>query len=67
MRRILLTAVAVAPAWAQCSMCRTAAAAQGDHAMHAMNAAILVLLVPAVVLFCGVFLLAKRGDSRVDE
>ena len=28
-----------------------------------MNTAIVVLLVPAVALFCGVFVLAMRGDE----
>ena len=65
--RILTAALAAAPAWAQCSMCRTAASAQGEHAMRAMNAAILVLLVPAVALFCGVYVLAIRGDGRPDS
>lgn len=52
-----------APVWAQCSMCRTAAASQGAHGMHTMNTAIVVLLVPAVALFCGMFVLALRGDA----
>jgi hypothetical protein len=49
---------AAAPALAQCSMCRTAAAAQGPSAMHAMNMAVLLLLLPALALFSGMFVLA---------
>ncbi len=44
---------------AQCAMCRTAAAAQA-HAAGTINTAILILLLPAVALFSGVFLLAFR-------
>ena len=51
-------AVAGAPALAQCSMCRTAAASQGAGAASALNTAIVILLIPALALFCGVFLLA---------
>ena len=55
-----LLAWGAVPSWAQCSMCRAAAASQGAGATHALNAAIVVLLVPAVALFTGVFLLAFR-------
>jgi len=55
------------PLAAQCSMCRTAAASQGPHAAHAMNVAIIILLVPAVTLFSGVFLLAFRYGKAADE
>jgi hypothetical protein len=43
---------------AQCSMCRTAAAQA-----NGIDKAILVLLVPAVVLFCGTFLIAFRSQG----
>ncbi len=52
-----------APMAAQCSMCRTAAAAQDALAAQALDAGIVVLLVPAVALFTGVFLLAFRSDA----
>lgn len=45
---------------AQCAMCRTAAAAQGARAASTLNTAILILLLPALVLFSAVFLLAFR-------
>ena len=55
------------PALAQCSMCWTAAAAQGHGAAHALNTGILLLLLPALSLFCGVFALAfwyaRRGGD----
>jgi hypothetical protein len=63
-KRLGMAAAVAAPAWAQCSMCRTAAAAQGAGGVGALNAAIVVLFVPAVVLFCGVFAFALRGDRE---
>lgn len=47
---------------AQCPMCRTAVQ-QDAAAAHALNRAILLLLVPAVGLFCGIFLLAFRSRN----
>lgn len=54
------------PVLAQCSMCRTALAAQGPEAADAFNRAILILLVPAVVLFSSVFLLVFRLREPAD-
>lgn len=48
------------PLLAQCQMCRTALGALGSAAADAFNRAILILLIPAVGLFCGVFLLMFR-------
>lgn len=45
---------------AQCPMCRTALGALGPEAADAFNRAILILLIPAVGLFCGVYLLLFR-------
>ncbi len=62
----LLVATGVpAAALAQCSMCRTATA-QNAHAAKTINAAILILLLPALALFSSVFLLAFRR-SGADE
>jgi hypothetical protein len=44
-------------------MCKTAAAAQGAQAAQAMDYAILILLFPAVGLFCGLFLMAFRSRN----
>ena len=58
----------VVPTAAQCSMCRTALAAQHGGA-DVFNKAILILLLPAVVLFSGTFLLvytqhrARNGEK----
>jgi hypothetical protein len=56
-----------AAAWGQCSMCRTAAAAQGASAGKTLDHAVLILLVPAVTLFAGVFLTAFRIGSGQNE
>jgi len=55
-------------ALAQCSMCRQAAESSPQFA-SAINTGILILLIPAVVLFCGVYAVAFRyhGSERTDE
>jgi glycerol dehydrogenase-like iron-containing ADH family enzyme len=44
-------------ALAQCAMCKAAAAASGNDAL---NTAILVLLIPPVMIFCAIFIVAYR-------
>jgi hypothetical protein len=59
---LLLAAAAVPPeAWSQCAMCRTVAAQA-----NGIDKAILVLFVPAVLLFCGVFVFAFRSQGADD-
>jgi heme/copper-type cytochrome/quinol oxidase subunit 2 len=54
--------------FAQCSMCRTAAAAQNAKAAEAFNVAVVILLAPAVILFSGVFVWTiRRRDSAAEE
>ena len=60
MRLIVAGILTGAAASAQCVMCRTAAGAQSASASHAMDHAIVVLLAPAVVLFCGIFVTIFR-------
>ena len=55
----LLLLGSAAPALAQCSQCREAAAATADGG-RAINLGILVLLVPTLGLFVGVFVFALR-------
>ena len=43
-----------------CAMCYTAAAAQSEKGKHALDAGILWLLTPAVGLFCGFVILARK-------
>ena len=67
--RTLLALVATqVAAWGQCAMCRTAAA-QIPEIASTLNSAILILLVPAVGMFCGVFYLSfrYRNSDREDE
>ena len=67
---VLAWLLAAAPAWTQCSMCRTAAAAQGPEAARAMNMGVLLLLTPAVALFSGIFALAfwcARGKGAEEH
>ena len=48
-------------AWAQgCVLCYTSLASSGPAAMHAFEMAMLTLLVPALFLFLGIFLLIYR-------
>jgi len=63
----ILAAIASLPAFPQCPMCRTAVAAQGQGAADTFNSAILILLLPAVALFCGVFLFTWRSAGRTDD
>ncbi len=60
LRGFLLALAVSLPALAQCPMCRTALASQGRSAADTFDRAILILLVPAVAMFGGVFLLAFR-------
>ncbi len=57
------------PILGQCPMCREVAAAQGVEAAAALDVAILILLVPAVGMFCGVYVLAfrHRDPEELDE
>ena len=50
-------------AFLQCSMCRTAAA-QSPGVADTLDSAILILLVPAVAMFCGVYFMAFRGNRN---
>ncbi len=49
-------------------MCRTSAAAGGDEAMKAFDLAVLVLLIPTILLFCGIlaFAFLRRNHPRAD-
>jgi cbb3-type cytochrome oxidase subunit 3 len=49
-------------------MCRTSAAAGGDEAMKAFDLAVLVLLIPTILLFCGIlaFAFRYRNHPRAD-
>jgi hypothetical protein len=54
-------------AWAQgCVLCYTSLASSGPKAMHAFEMAMLTLLIPALLLFVGLFLLIFRC-TRTNE
>jgi len=50
------------PAWAQCSLCKLAVE-QDASLGTAFNKAILLLMVPALAVFAGVFILAARSGK----
>jgi hypothetical protein len=66
MKLVIGSLLSGALAFAQCSMCRTAAAANGASA-KSLDLAVVVLFVPAMCLFCGVMLTAYRGNRNRDE
>lgn len=57
-----LLAQSIQPALAQCALCRTAVAGSPEAAKLAesLNFAILILLIPPVLIFCGIFYIALR-------
>jgi hypothetical protein len=57
-----VAALGFAPgAWAQgCVLCYTSLASSGPTAMHAFQVAMITLLIPALLLFAGVFFLVFR-------
>jgi len=66
---LTVAALAFTPgAWAQgCVLCYTSLANSGPGAMHAFQMAMFALLIPALLLFLGVFLLIyQRARTRPD-
>lgn len=64
---LTVAALAFTPgAWAQgCVLCYTSLANGGPEAMHAFQMAMFALLIPALLLFLGVFLLIyQRARTR---
>jgi len=61
--------VASAPAFAQCAMCRTALTNSPEAAKLAdnFNKAVFVLLIPPVLLFCGIFIAAFKFRKAPGE
>ena len=60
---VVLMALALAqPAWAQCAMCKAAleSSAEGRSSASQLNLGILVLLIPPVAIFSGLFGLIYR-------
>jgi hypothetical protein len=68
--RISLILLGAARAFSQgCTMCYTAAAQQSEQGKHALDIGILMLLIPAIAMFCGLFFLIWRSKdaARVDD
>jgi hypothetical protein len=63
----LLAMVPVPAARAQgCVLCYTSLSAASPGALHAFQLAMLVLLIPALLLFAGLFLLVYRHRATAD-
>jgi len=62
-RLIALSLFAGLPTGAQCSLCKLAVE-QDASLGTAFNKAILLLMVPALAVFAGVFILAARSRTR---
>ena len=60
MRAVWLALAVASTAFGQCPMCRNAVAAQGPQAAATIDKGILILLVPAIVMFSGVLALTFR-------
>jgi hypothetical protein len=67
-RRLAALLFVSAPAWAQCSLCRLAVE-QDPSLGTAFNKAILLMMIPALAVFAGVFLFATRSapDQKRDK
>lgn len=52
-----------------CALCYNAAAATGKQGTHALNQAILVLLIPPLAIFLGIFAFfySRRNAQRVED
>jgi hypothetical protein len=66
MKAAIVGLLASTAAFAQCSMCRTAAASN-VALTRSLDSAVLILFLPAMCLFCGVMLTAYRGNRNRDE
>lgn len=52
--------IATSPAAAQCILCYASAASAGSKTIEALRTGILVLIIPTMLIFAGVILLAVR-------
>jgi len=59
-RRLAMLLFVSAPAWAQCSLCKLAVE-QDPSLGTAFNSSILLMMIPALAVFAGVFLFAARS------
>ncbi len=63
---LLVVLLVMETAFAQCAMCRQAleTSAEGGQLAQGMNLAILILLLPPVLMFVGIFTLAYRYRNQ---
>lgn len=70
LRAVVATAVALgvaSGAFAQgCAMCYTQASAAGAHAQKSLDYGIIILLLPSLLLFGGVFTMLMRNARHVE-
>ena len=66
---VVLLAIAPEAAHAQCSLCRTALAGAPNAAKlsERLNLAVIVLLIPPVAIFCGIFYAVFRQRKSHEE
>ncbi len=60
LRNTIALLLVALPAWAQCSLCKLAVE-QDPSLGKAFNKAIILMMIPALAVFAGVFILAIRS------
>ncbi len=63
----LFLAVVSSPLWAQCAMCRQAAASQQVEAIRALNAGILLLAIPPATIIGGIAWFTYRHRNSFQD
>jgi hypothetical protein len=53
--------------YAQCPLCRAGLMSGGERTARTMNAAIFVLLIPPVSIFCSIFAVAYKKIKKDDK
>ena len=64
---VLLPAVVSSPLWAQCAMCRQAAASQQVEAIRALNAGIILLAIPPAAIIGGIAWFTYRHRNSFQD
>lgn len=70
---VVIVLVVSLPAFAQCALCKNAVTGSPSAAKlsQSLNSAIIVLLIPPVLIFCGIFVIAyrhrKSGESAASK
>jgi hypothetical protein len=64
--RLAMFTLAALPAWSQCSLCKLAVE-QDASLGTAFNKAIILMMVPALAVFAGVFIVAARSKEKSNK